>query len=93
MANVTTPPSTNSTSNLCQTANNAESTSNSNAVIMATTTMSTATGTTHDMVIAVQLPLSNILASMHLITALCMCVCYIVCMCDYVMVIRKPTRK
>ena len=36
---------------------------------------------------------SNFLASTRRITALCVRVCCIVCVCDCVMVIRKPTRK
>ena len=36
---------------------------------------------------------SNFLASTHRVTVLCMHVCCIVCVCDCVMVIRKPMRK
>ena len=36
---------------------------------------------------------SNFLASTSRVTALCMHVCCIICECDCVMVIRKPTRK
>ena len=38
-------------------------------------------------------PESNFLASMRPVTALCVCVCCIASVCDWVMVIRKPTRK
>ena len=36
---------------------------------------------------------SNFLASTRPVTALCVYVCCIVCVCDCVMVIREPTRK